>query len=119
MKTRKSLLKLFKIAKLHYQKFTQKFNKISSTDLPKSEKTPPSQYSHKIYINPSDYYLNQPVTSILRPLNADFETEEIIKVQNFINTLSLKSSVKTTLKEEKVDFENIQNYIANPNYTIR
>lgn len=119
MKTRKFVLQLFRLAKLKYQKFSKKFKHTQAKQNLQTQKNPHTIYSYKIYTNPSDYYLNRPTSSIFKPLSCEYNTEEIRKIQNFINSLSLKSAIKTELQEEKIDFDNIQNYVTNPNYTIR
>ncbi len=119
MKTKNSPLKLFRIANLHYKKFARKLLKGKQKENPQPLPYPSPLYSHKIYANISDYYLNNPSNFIFRSLEQEYSSEEIRKIQNFINSLSLKSATGENLKKEKIDFDNIQNYVANTNYTIR
>lgn len=119
MKTKNSLFKLFRIANLHYKKFARKLLNGKQKETPQPLPYPSTLYSHKIYANISDYYLNNPSNFIFRSLEQEYSSEEIRKIQNFINSLSLKSATGENVKKEKIDFDNIQNYVANTNYTIR
>ncbi len=117
MKTTNSVFKLFKIAKFNYKKLAEMFSHHKS----KEDFQPISTalYSHKIYANISDYYFSNPAKSILRSLEHDYTSDEITKIQDFINSLILKTADNSDKTKEKFDFDNIQNYVINSNYKIR
>ena len=81
MKTKNSPLKLFRIANLHYKKFARKLLNGKQKETPQPLPYPSTLYSHKIYANISDYYLNNPSNFIFRSLEQEYSSEEIRKIR--------------------------------------
>ncbi len=118
MKSKKFCSRLFRIANLRYKKILKQICKNEETPM-KQIPCLSQQYSHRIYANISDCYINTPQKTILRSLEKDYATEEIRKIQKLINSLSLKGCVTKTTQKEKFDFDNIQNYVIPPDCTAK
>ena len=117
MESKSSFQRLCKIAGVCYRKCLRTAGVIQNSRFSSQEKSG-LKYSHKIYTDISDYYMRKPAASIFRALENDYGTEEISKIQNLINALSLKSGAKNGIKENNI-FDNMQNYIAKTKYTPR